>query len=410
MSNSYPTYRTSGLDWLGQIPSHWECVKIKHVASCNDDVLSESTDGSEVIEYVEISDVSYEHGIQGCSKILFKDAPSRARRITKNGDIIISTVRTYLKAIARIGHSTPIVSTGFAVIRPVRTNPCFLYYVLSESGFLDTVQLYSTGVSYPAITANDLINLKCPLPPLAEQEAIAGYLDEATEKIDRLVAEKRSQVEDLRRYRTSLISETVTRGLNPDAPLRPSGIDWLGNIPKHWEAVKMKYCVEISNGSDPKTEGDIPVYGSGATSFKTCGEYKEGPTVLIGRKGATLHIPHWIEGKYWNVDTAFDTRVKGNYDLRYFYYIAFIFDYNQYKSQTTLPSMTQSAYENAIIPLPPLSEQEEIAEFLDAKTGKIDALIGELEGELDDLAAYRKSVISEAVTGKVDVRDWKPQN
>ena len=96
---AYPKYKSSGIDWLGEIPSHWRCVKIKNVVSCNDEVLSENTDKDRQIEYVEISDVTYEKGITGSSKFLFKDAPSRARRITQKGDVIISTVRTYLKAI-----------------------------------------------------------------------------------------------------------------------------------------------------------------------------------------------------------------------------------------------------------------------------------------------------------------------
>ena len=88
--------------------------------------------------------------------------------------------------------------------------------------------------------------------------------------------------------------------------MKDSGVRWIGKIPTKWTIAKAKNCVEIQNGSDPKTEGSIPVYGSGSMSFKTCGEYKEGPSVLIGRKGATLHIPHYISSKFWNVDTAFN--------------------------------------------------------------------------------------------------------
>ena len=164
----------------------------------------------------------------------------------------------------------------------------------------------------------------------------------------------------------------------------------------------MKYFITITNGSDPKTEGDVPVYGSGASSFKTCGEFKEGPTVLIGRKGATLHIPHYIEGRYWNVDTAFDTRVN-NFNLRYFYYLASSLDYRAYISATTLPSMTQSNYENMLIPVPPLAEQQEIAEYLDTKCSEIDELIKVKQEKIETLKQYRQSLIFEAVTGKTTI-------
>ena len=242
---AYPKYKSSGIDWLGEIPSHWRCVKIKNVVSCNDEVLSENTDKDRQIEYVEISDVTYEKGITGSSKFLFKDAPSRARRITQKGDVIISTVRTYLKAIARIVDTNPIVSTGFAVIRPLGVDPSFLFYAISSNGFLNEVQKYSTGVSYPAITSQELINLRCALPPIEEQKAIAGYLDEVTAKIDTLMAEKRAQVEDLRKYRTSLITETVTRGLNPNVPIKQTNSEWFPNIPTNWSIEKFKYQATV---------------------------------------------------------------------------------------------------------------------------------------------------------------------
>ena len=127
--------------------------------------------------------------------------------------------------------------------------------------------------------------------------------------------------------------------------MKDSGIEWIGEIPRGWEISKAKYFIKIQNGSDPTTDGNIPVYGSGSESFKTCGEYKEGPTVLIGRKG-TINIPRYIEGKYWNVDTAFDVHSLGKFNLKYYFYCAVSFDYKFYISQTTLPSMTQTNYEN----------------------------------------------------------------
>lgn len=179
---------------------------------------------------------------------------------------------------------------------------------------------------------------------------------------------------------------------------KPSGIDWIGDIPSHWKLPRVKQFVKINNGSDPKTEGDIPVYGSGSCSFKTCGEFKLGPTVLLGRKGATLHIPHWIEGKYWNVDTAFDTNIIGDLNLRLFFYFSMLFNYEKYKSETTLPSMTQTDYGNMYIPLPSLAEQEAIAAWLDNKCGEIDAAIAKVDREIELIDELKQSEISRVVT------------
>lgn len=170
-------------------------------------------------------------------------------------------------------------------------------------------------------------------------------------------------------------------------------------LPNGWKMMRVKNIASITNGSDPKTDGGIPVYGSGEAHFKTCGEHKEGPTVLLGRKGATLHIPHFIEGRYWNVDTAFDVHMKGGNSLRWFFYRATCFDYKFYMSQTTLPSMTQTDYGNMRIALPPLAVQERIVRFLDAKTAAIDALAGIKRKQIDELHELRKTIINRAVTG-----------
>lgn len=402
----YPDYKSSGIDWLGEIPNHWELSKGKWSCSfiygfpADSRLFIKESIGLPLIRIRDINNEDTEVYYTG------NDYPQDS--LITQGDVLIGMDGDF--NIAKWRGPKAILNQRVCKYDETNSelNKNYIFFLMPL--ILSDINMTKYATTVKHLSAGDLSEMFLPIPTIDEQEAIAGYLNEMTGKIDALMEEKRGQVEDLRKYRTSLITETVTHGLNPDAPLRPSGIDWLGDIPDHWDAIKMKYCIEISNGSDPKMDGDIPVYGSGASSFKTCGEYKVGPTVLIGRKGATLHIPHWIEGKYWNVDTAFDTRVRNNYILRFFYYVACSFDYDSYKSQTTLPSMTQSAYENAIIPLPPIFEQQQIADYLDEKTAKIDALIEELEAQLSDLATYKQAVITEAVTGKVDVRDWTPKN
>ena len=191
--------------------------------------------------------------------------------------------------------------------------------------------------------------------------------------------------------------------------MKDSGIEWIGEIPEGWEIAKAKYFIDISHGSDPKTQGFIPVYGSGSESFKTCGEYKEGPAVLIGRKGATLHIPHYIEGKYWNVDTAFDVKSKSHCILKFYYYLAACFDYKYYISQTTLPGMTQSNYYNMFLPVPSLSKQFQIATYLDAHGAAFDFLISKVRSSIEEYKKLKQAVITQAVTkgvrGKREMKD-----
>ena len=253
------------------------------------------------------------------------------------------------------------------------------------------------------VSRTNLGTVKLPLPPLAEQNRIVAHLDTKTAQIDTLISNVQAQIEKLKAYKQSLITETVTKGLDPTVPMKDSGVEWIGEMPEHWGIIQTKYCASVNHGTDPKTEGDIPVYGSGSGSFKTCGEFKEGPAVLVGRKGATLHIPHYIEGKYWNVDTAFDVTTNSRYNLKFYYYAATSFDYKSYMSQTTLPSMTQSAYRNMYLPFPSIDEQTQLAAYLDEKCDQIDRLISIKEAKIEKLTQYKKALIYEYVTGKKEV-------
>jgi len=208
----YPRYRDSGIEWLGEIPEHWEVCRLKHTASINDETLPETTDPDYEFNYVDIGNVDPVKGIVAKQAYRFENAPSRARRIVRDGDIIVSTVRTYLRAIAPIRkpEDNLIVSTGFAVIRPRRIDPDYLSYALRSSYFIETVVSRSTGVSYPAINATDVDTIELPIPATNEQRAIATFLDRETARIDALIEKIKKSIDLLREYRAALITAAVT--------------------------------------------------------------------------------------------------------------------------------------------------------------------------------------------------------
>jgi type I restriction enzyme S subunit len=252
----YPEYKDSGVDWLGEVPAEWSIMPLKTIASYNDDVLPESTDPDERIAYVDISSVDARAGIVAVEEMSFAAAPSRARRRVRHGDVIVSTVRTYLKAIAAIRNPRLdlVVSTGFAVVRPGPTvaGP-FLGYLLSSQLFLDEVIARSTGVSFPAINASDLVSIKVVIPSFSEQFAIAEFLDRETAKIDALVAEQERLIALLQEKRQAVISHAVTKGLNPDAPMKDSGVEWLGEVPAHWSVISVRRVIRrIEQGWSPE--------------------------------------------------------------------------------------------------------------------------------------------------------------
>lgn len=387
--------KDSGIPWIGKIPEHWEASKIGQLYDNR---------------YVRVSDKDFEplsvtmQGILPQLETAAKTDDGDNRKLVRKGDFAINS-RSDRRGSCGISPQDGSVSLINLILAPrTSMNADYYNWLFHTTLFADEFYSWGHGIVADLWTTRwqEMKNIAIPVPPLAEQERIASYLDEKCGEIDELIEVEQQMISDLESYRQAVITEAVTHGLNPSENNTDSGVYWIGYVPSKWHIAKMKYFITITNGSDPKTEGDVPVYGSGASSFKTCGEFKEGPTVLIGRKGATLHIPHYIEGRYWNVDTAFDTRVN-NFNLRYFYYLASSLDYRAYISATTLPSMTQSNYENMLIPVPPLAEQQEIAEYLDTKCSEIDELIKVKQEKIETLKQYRQSLIFEAVTGKITI-------
>ncbi len=206
--------KDSGVEWLGKVPKHWYLEKLKYASRVNNSALPETTNESYEFCYIDISNVDLEDGFNIGEKISFGNAPSRARRVVQKGDTIVSTVRTYLKAIAYLEDEVKdiIVSTGFAVVRPQnKFIPKFLYYILRSEKFIDRVCALSVGVSYPAINSTELSDIVIWYPyNEEEQKRIVEYLDGILLKTKTAIKRLQAEREHMEEYRTALISEVVT--------------------------------------------------------------------------------------------------------------------------------------------------------------------------------------------------------
>lgn len=428
--------KPSGILWIGEIPERWVVERLQwHLAEVvvkNDPVRTTNvlslTNNRGVIPYEDKGNVGNKA----------KENYAEYKVAYKN--TIVANSMNILIGSVGLSNYDGCVSPVYYVFKSTGENSIrFFNYVFQLSSFQKELRRYANGILEIRlrVSANDILKRKVAVPNVREQRVIAEYLDEKCAAIDAAIVEAKKGIEEYKAWKKSLIFEAVTGkrrvgvfnaetrcardedvGLpersEPEGPqgaasrreaekMKPSGIPWIGAIPEGWRVSRVKNIANIQHGQDPKTEGSIPVYGSGDGSFKTCGEYKDGPAVLLGRKGATLHIPHYIVGRYWNVDTAFDVKMLGDANLRWFYYLAICFDYKAYMSQTTLPSMTQSDYRNMTIPIPEVSEQQAIADYLDGKCAAIDAMVAEKEALIADLESYKKSLIYETVTGKREV-------
>jgi type I restriction enzyme S subunit len=441
---AYQRYKPSGVEWLGEVPEHWNTKRLGYVASINDEALPETTDPDFEMSYVDIGGVDPVRGITAVETLVFENAPSRARRIVRHGDTIVSTVRTYLRAIAPITSPKPntIVSTGFAVVRPRGTTPQFTSYALRESGFVDAIVARSVGVSYPAINASDIGMLPIPLPSKEEQTGIADFLDRETGKIDTLVAKKRTVVERLKEKRTALISRTVTLGLPPDAAraagldphpkLKPSGIDWLGDVPAHWGVIAFKrLCSRVDVGiaeaaTHAYADDGVPIIRSKNVRpnrldtedvlrieqwFAEKNRSKtlhagDLVTVRTGYPGTTAAIPAEFEGS--QCFTLVMSTLKPSENPRYFSYF-FNADPGTTHFQmegwgTAQTNISVPIVQNMPVLRPPKAEQVAIVSYLDAETARLDALIFKVESVVCRLQEYRTALLTAAVTGKIDVR------
>ena len=206
--------KESGIAWIGKIPKEWEVKKLKNVSELNARKLSENEDPDLEINYVDIGNVNSNGKIEEIQVLRFENAPSRARRIIKNGDTIISTVRTYLKAIAYFekAEDNLICSTGFAVFSPYldKFAKKYFYYLISSDRYINQIVRNSVGVSYPAINASQIANFNCFLPKIEQQSLIAFFLDKKTAEIDIAITKTRDQIEKIKKAKQSLISEAVT--------------------------------------------------------------------------------------------------------------------------------------------------------------------------------------------------------
>lgn len=422
----YQAYKDSGISWIGEIPVDWSIKKLKYYTTTNDEALTESTAPNYEFRYVDIGSVTLQKGIEQYQVFSFENAPSRARRIVRAGDVIVSTVRTYLKAVASIHDDKDvIVSTGFAVIRPKEVDSRFLAYSLANHYFVEMVSSRSTGVSYPAINASAMVNIKNVLPPNDIQKCIADYLDRKTEAVDTAISDKEKLIRLLEEQRTSVICSAVTKGIDSTAEMKDSGNEWLGYIPSHWRVAPAKAL--FAQSKEIRHETDAQLTASQKYGIISQDDYMERQNykIVLADKGLEnwkhvepndfiislrsfqggleiSYIPGCITWHYIVL------KPKAGVEPEYFKWLFKSPRYIQALQRTGNfirdgQDLRFSNFVQVPLPLIPMEEQKEIAEYLNRETARIDSIIADVTEQIEKLKEYRQSIISEVVTGKVAV-------
>jgi type I restriction enzyme S subunit len=404
--------------------------RLKYVATINDEALAEDTDADFEMQYVDISNVDSSGAIRDLATYRFEDAPSRARRRVRDGDVIISTVRTYLQAIAQIRQppANLVVSTGFAVVRPGPDSFDAQYckYALREPEFLAEVECRSVGVSYPAINASDLASIPVHIHEVNQQRAIANYLDRETARLDALVAAKERVLGLLAEKRRALITRAVTRGLDPRAPLRDSGIPWLGEIPAHWELKRAKWLfwerdqrsttgeevllsLRMERGLVP--HNDVSVKQTQPDELVGYKKVSTGEIVVNRMRAASGLVAIAPQDGLVSPDYAV-FRVSRAANAEYYTHL-FKTELMQavFRSESTglgtgssgFLRLYSESFLSLWLPYPPPLEQSAILAHIEDELTKVDAVDSATERTVTLLKERRAALIAAAVTGQIDV-------
>ena len=420
--NRYADYKETGFEWISEIPKHWEIKKLKHLVSYNTETLSENTDPDYRFHYIEIGDVDYIEGVSINGKITFNSSPSRARRVVKTKDVVVSTVRTYLRAIGVIPELDDVVcSTGFCVLRD-RTgllDQDFLSYSVRSEWFISKVISNSYGVSYPAINSSELVEVKIVLPPLHEQKLISRYLDKKAGQIDSLIEKIQKKIKLLKEQRTSLINQCVTKGLDPNVEMKDSSVRWIGEIPKHWKYQRLKFVSKQVSDKRLPQDGDIKISPENVESktgkilnfysdYETKGQIFQPGDILFNKLRVYLNKVVLCEFDGLSMGEMIVIRPKSITSVflhRILNSSSFIEHVNSLSEGVKLPRPPADGIFNSYVILPPETEQLEITSYLGKKLKNIDRLVGKQNDHIQLISEYRQSLISSVVTGKVRVTE-----
>ena len=442
----YERYKDSGVEWIGEIPEEWDVLKLKWIFklvyryptyygiqySDNGviEVRGEMLKGNGLID------------VESCEPRFISEEISNNYPMTKlkKDDIVMSVRGT----MGKIGLVTDNIENANITANLLRLSPNkdkvyskWLVWLMESSRFNEELDNYSDQTTIKTIRVPNLLSINIPLPKYDEQNAIANFLDQKTAEIDGLIADKEKLIELLQEKRQAVITEAVTKGLNPNVKMKDSGIEWIGEIPEHWEVKKIKYVSSmISKGTTPSTIGQ-QILDSGKIRFLKAENIKENKISLIPEcyideqthallrrsqlqendvlfviAGATIGKVAVLNKDFLPANTnqaVSFIRLNKLCLSSYCWYWLQTDVINKYVMlmavQSAQPNLSMEDLGNLPIPCPSMSEQKGIINYLDSKVMDIDMLIIDISTQINKLKEYRQSLISEAVTGKIDVRD-----
>ena len=433
--NRYERYKDSGIPWLGKVPEHWEVKRLRFTVNLNPVKSELDIPEDTLVSFIPMEAVNFDKNLT-LTEERNLDEVYKGYTYFKNGDVVLAKITPCFEngksAIAQnLTNGIAFGTTELHVLRSQDSiNNHFLYYLIKSDSFMKIgeSEMYGAG-GQKRVPEEFIKNFLIALPPYYEQTAIAHYLDTKLGEIDALIDKQQTLLEKLAERRTAVITHAVTKGLNPAAPMKNSGVEWLGDVPAHWEMKTIKRVVKehAGNGFPIELQGN-----NGDVPFLKVSDLNKGGKLLEDfANSVTRNIIYEMK---WNIVPKFslvtakigealkknhrkiisqDSIIDNNciafeclgINLDYHYYLSLIIDFDWFENGGTVPSLSVQKYKNQKICIPSLEEQAAIADYLDQETTKIDRLCDTVNQTIGRLKEYRTALITQAVTGKIKVID-----
>ncbi len=402
-------FKDSGIEWIGRIPKEWKTTEIKRIMR-NKSVRNkpEATVLSLYRDYGIVPKDSRDDNFNVTSD------DTTNYKFVEIGDFVINKMKAWQGSMA-VSEYEGIISPAYYVCSFIEDeiDRKYIHYLLRNESYKPEYMRLSTGLRIGQwdLGIDDFMKIPVVIPSTNEQHRIANYLDKKCGEIDELIALQEQMIAQLTDYKQSVITEAVTKGLNPDAEFVPSGIDWIGDVPKDWKLQRLKYLCTIQTGNqdtqDSDSTGIYPFYVRSPIVERSNKYSFEGEGILMAGDGAGAgRVFHHVYGKYAVHQRVYRfANIKGVDSIFLFYFLNCLFckEMDRGSAQSTVPSVRLPMLQNFIICLPSFEEQIDITKYLDTKCSDIDSLIAIKQLKIETLKDYKKSVIYECVTEKTDI-------
>lgn len=412
----YSSYKNSGVEWLGDVPSHWSAIKLKWLSNR----YAGGTPNKDNPDYWQEGNIPWLNSGEVNNPVILEPSAyitelgysnSSAKWIPKNSLVIALAGQGKTKGmVAQLGIDSTSNQSMAAIVPNKDTNPRFLYWWLTRN--YQNIRNLAGGDLRDGLNLELLGDIPCPFMPLEEQTSIVEFLDRETGKIDALVAEQERLIALLTEKRQAVISHAVTKGLNPTALMKPSGIDWLGDIPAHWQAKRLRFLCQIETGDGDTADADdgaeYPFFVRSQTIERIDRYTHDCEAVLTAGDGVGVgKVFHHYKGKFCAHQRVYIFKDFRSISARFFFHYMrelFMRLVLEGTAKSTVDSLRRPMIADFVMTVPPDDEQSAIIKYVETQANKFDLLIAESSKAIGILQERRTALISAAVTGKIDVR------